>query len=119
ALAVRGKAPWYPRRDEAYIGVLIDDLTSNGTIEPYRMFTSRAEYRLHLREDNADLRLSEQGFELGVVPPARFDALRAKRDAVERELQRLGALWVTPANARGAALERQLGIAVSRETSAI
>ncbi|HJW05774.1 MAG TPA: tRNA uridine-5-carboxymethylaminomethyl(34) synthesis enzyme MnmG [Rhodanobacter sp.] len=119
ALAVHGKAPWYPRRDEAYLGVLIDDLTSNGTIEPYRMFTSRAEYRLHLREDNADLRLTEQGFALGVVPPARFDALRAKRDAVERELQRLGTLWVTPANARGAALERQLGIAVSRETSAI
>jgi tRNA uridine 5-carboxymethylaminomethyl modification enzyme len=119
ALAVQGKAPWYPRRDEAYIGVLIDDLTSNGTIEPYRMFTSRAEYRLHLREDNADLRLTEKGFELGAVPQARFDALRAKRDAVERELQRLGTLWVTPANARGAAVERQLGIAVSRETSAI
>ncbi|HZY33236.1 MAG TPA: tRNA uridine-5-carboxymethylaminomethyl(34) synthesis enzyme MnmG, partial [Rhodanobacter sp.] len=119
ALAVQGKAPWYPRRDEAYIGVLIDDLTSNGTIEPYRMFTSRAEYRLHLREDNADLRLTEKGFELGVVPQARFDALRAKRDAVEHELQRLGALWVTPANARGAAVERQLGIAVSRETSVI
>jgi len=119
ALAVQGKAPWYPRRDEAYIGVLIDDLTSNGTIEPYRMFTSRAEYRLHLREDNADLRLTERGFALGVVPQARFDALRAKRDAVERELQRLGALWVTPMNARGAAVERQLGITVSRETSAI
>ena len=119
ALVVQGKAPWYPRRDEAYIGVLIDDLTSNGTIEPYRMFTSRAEYRLHLREDNADLRLTEKGFELGVVPQARFDALRAKRDAVEHELQRLGALWVTPANARGAAVERQLGIAVSRETSVI
>jgi tRNA uridine 5-carboxymethylaminomethyl modification enzyme len=119
ALAVQGKAPWYPRRDEAYIGVLIDDLTSNGTIEPYRMFTSRAEYRLHLREDNADLRLTEKGFELGVVPQPRFDALRAKREAVERELQRLGALWVTPANARGAAVERQLGIVVSRETSAI
>ncbi|KZC16962.1 MULTISPECIES: tRNA uridine-5-carboxymethylaminomethyl(34) synthesis enzyme MnmG [unclassified Rhodanobacter] len=119
ALAVQGKAPWHPRRDEAYIGVLIDDLTSNGTIEPYRMFTSRAEYRLHLREDNADLRLTEKGFELGVVPQVRFDAMRAKRDAVERELQRLGALWVAPANARGAAVERRLGIAVSRETSAI
>ncbi|HEY8585197.1 MAG TPA: tRNA uridine-5-carboxymethylaminomethyl(34) synthesis enzyme MnmG [Rhodanobacter sp.] len=119
ALAVQGKAPWYPRRDEAYIGVLIDDLTSNGTIEPYRMFTSRAEYRLHLREDNADLRLTEKGHELGVVPSRRFDALRSKRDAVERELQRLGALWVTPANPRGAAVERELGIAVSRETSAV
>ncbi|WP_426701701.1 tRNA uridine-5-carboxymethylaminomethyl(34) synthesis enzyme MnmG [Rhodanobacter sp. Col0626] len=119
ALAVQGKAPWYPRRDEAYIGVLIDDLTSNGTIEPYRMFTSRAEYRLHLREDNADLRLTEKGFELGVVPQQRFDALRSKREAVERELQRLGGLWVTPGNALGKHVEDQLGIAVSRETSAI
>jgi tRNA uridine 5-carboxymethylaminomethyl modification enzyme len=119
ALAVQGKAPWYPRRDEAYIGVLIDDLTSNGTVEPYRMFTSRAEYRLHLREDNADLRLSEQGFELGVVPQARYDALRAKRAAVERELQRLAGLWATPGNALGVAVERQLGVALSRETNAM
>jgi tRNA uridine 5-carboxymethylaminomethyl modification enzyme len=119
ALAVHGKAPWYPRRDEAYVGVLIDDLTSNGTIEPYRMFTSRAEYRLHLREDNADLRLTETGYALGVVPQARFDALRTKRDAVERETQRLGALWAAPNNPLGAAIERQLGIAVSRETNAL
>jgi tRNA uridine 5-carboxymethylaminomethyl modification enzyme len=119
ALAVHGKAPWYPRRDEAYVGVLIDDLTSNGTIEPYRMFTSRAEYRLHLREDNADLRLTETGHALGVVPQERFDALRAKRDAVEREVQRLGALWAAPNNALGAAIERQLGVAVSRETNAL
>ncbi|MFC4763417.1 tRNA uridine-5-carboxymethylaminomethyl(34) synthesis enzyme MnmG [Dyella koreensis] len=119
ALAVQGKAPWYPRRDEAYIGVLIDDLTSNGTIEPYRMFTSRAEYRLHLREDNADLRLTETGHALGVVLQSRFDALRAKRDAVERETQRLGTLWAAPNNALGAAIERQLGIAVSRETNAL
>jgi tRNA uridine 5-carboxymethylaminomethyl modification enzyme len=119
ALAVQGKTPWYPRRDEAYIGVLIDDLTSNGTIEPYRMFTSRAEYRLHLREDNADLRLTETGHQLGVVPQERFDALRTKRDAVEREIQRLGALWAAPNNALGAAIERQLGIAVSRETNAL
>jgi len=119
ALAVQGKAPWYPRRDEAYVGVLIDDLTSNGTIEPYRMFTSRAEYRLHLREDNADLRLTETGYQLGVVPPERFDALRTKREAVEREVQRLGSLWAAPNNALGAAIERQLGVAVSRETSAL
>jgi len=119
ALATQGKAPWYPRRDEAYIGVLIDDLTTNGTIEPYRMFTSRAEYRLHLREDNADLRLTETGHALGVVPQARFDALRAKREAVERETQRLGTLWAAPNNALGAAVERHLGIAVSRETNAL
>ncbi|MGN2246737.1 tRNA uridine-5-carboxymethylaminomethyl(34) synthesis enzyme MnmG [Frateuria sp. GZRR35] len=119
ARMVRGEAPWYPRRDEAYVGVLIDDLTSNGTLEPYRMFTSRAEYRLHLREDNADLRLTEQGFALGVVPQARFDALRAKREAVERETQRLASQWAAPTNALGAAIERQLGITVSRETNAL
>lgn len=119
ALAVQGKAPWYPRRDEAYIGVLIDDLTSNGTIEPYRMFTSRAEYRLHLREDNADLRLTETGHALGVVPQERFDALRRKRDAVEHETLRLRGLWAAPTNALGAAVERHLGLAVSRETNAL
>ena len=119
ALATQGKAPWYPRRDEAYIGVLIDDLTSNGTIEPYRMFTSRAEYRLHLREDNADLRLTETGHALGVVPQDRFDALRRKREAVEQETQRLRGLWAAPNNALGAAIEQQLGIAVSRETHAL
>lgn len=119
ARGVSGETPWYPRRDEAYIGVLIDDLTSNGTLEPYRMFTSRAEYRLHLREDNADLRLTEQGFALGVVPQARFDALRAKREAVERETQRLASLWAAPTNALGAAIERQLGFAVSREANAL
>ncbi|HXD38819.1 MAG TPA: tRNA uridine-5-carboxymethylaminomethyl(34) synthesis enzyme MnmG [Rhodanobacter sp.] len=119
ARGVRGEAPWYPRRDEAYTGVLIDDLTSNGTIEPYRMFTSRAEYRLHLREDNADFRLTEKGFELGVVPQARYDALLARRDAVERETRRLGALWAAPNNALGMAVQRELGVTVSRETSAI
>ena len=119
ARMAQGEAPWYPRRDEAYVGVLIDDLTSNGTLEPYRMFTSRAEYRLHLREDNADLRLTEQGFALGVVPQARFGALCAKREAVERETRRLATLWAAPNNALGAAIERQLGIVVSRETNAL
>jgi tRNA uridine 5-carboxymethylaminomethyl modification enzyme len=83
------------------------------------MFTSRAEYRLHLREDNADLRLTEQGYALGVVPQARYDALRTKRDAVERESQRLATLWAAPNNALGAAIERQLGIAVNHETHAL
>ncbi|HEX7113226.1 MAG TPA: tRNA uridine-5-carboxymethylaminomethyl(34) synthesis enzyme MnmG [Mizugakiibacter sp.] len=111
-----GREPWTPRRDEAYIGVLIDDLVSNGTREPYRMFTSRAEYRLHLREDNADLRLTEQGFALGVVPPERYDVLCRKREAVERESARLKALWAAPGNALGAAIARDLGVTLTRET---
>ncbi|WP_426285940.1 tRNA uridine-5-carboxymethylaminomethyl(34) synthesis enzyme MnmG [Luteibacter sp. E-22] len=119
ALAIRGDAPWYPRRDEAYIGVLIDDLTTNGTIEPYRMFTSRAEYRLHLREDNADLRLTAQGHARGVVSDERFHRLEAKREATERETARLRGLWAAPGNALGAAIERTLGIALSRETHAL
>ncbi|MGH8233139.1 MAG: tRNA uridine-5-carboxymethylaminomethyl(34) synthesis enzyme MnmG [Rhodanobacteraceae bacterium] len=119
ARATRDAEPWWPRRDEAYVGVLIDDLTTNGTIEPYRMFTSRAEYRLHLREDNADLRLTEKGFELGLVPRARFDAMRAKRDAVTRETARLKALWASPNNALGAALQRDRGITLAHEANAL
>ena len=119
ARATQDRAPWTPRRDEAYIGVLIDDLVTNGTLEPYRMFTSRAEYRLQLREDNADLRLTGVGFELGCVPASRHEATLRKREAIERESGRLRALWATPANARGAALERGLGIALSRETCAL
>jgi len=118
ARATQGREPWTPRRDEAYIGVLVDDLVTNGTSEPYRMFTSRAEYRLQLREDNADLRLTERGFALGCVEPERVDALRRKREAIEREEARLAALWASPANALGQSLETQLGIAVSRETNA-
>ncbi|HET6913947.1 MAG TPA: tRNA uridine-5-carboxymethylaminomethyl(34) synthesis enzyme MnmG [Rhodanobacteraceae bacterium] len=120
ARASREQAPWWPRRDEAYIGVLVDDLTTQGTIEPYRMFTSRAEYRLHLREDNADLRLTEKGHELGVVPQQRFDALRRKREAVERETQRLRALHVAPADPRGIALANsQHAITLSRDSNAL
>jgi tRNA uridine 5-carboxymethylaminomethyl modification enzyme len=119
ALAARGDPPWWPRRHQAYIGVLIDDLTTNGTVEPYRMFTSRAEYRLALREDNADLRLTQKGFELGLVAQARFDAMRAKRAAVERETQRLKAIWATPDNARGLALQARHGITLAHETNAL
>ncbi|HET8553945.1 MAG TPA: tRNA uridine-5-carboxymethylaminomethyl(34) synthesis enzyme MnmG [Rhodanobacteraceae bacterium] len=119
ARATADKAPWYPRRDEAYLGVLVDDLTSNGTLEPYRMFTSRAEYRLSLREDNADLRLTETGFELGVVPQARFDAMRRKRDAVAAETARLKALWATPDNALGVALKTRHDITLQREANGL
>ena len=118
ARATRGEAPWTPRRDEAYIGVLIDDLTTNGVLEPYRMFTSRAEYRLQLREDNADLRLTGRGRELGLVDDARWRHFSEKREAIERESSRLKALWAAPGNALGRELEETLGVAVSRETSA-
>ncbi len=99
--------------------MLVDDLTSNGTLEPYRMFTSRAEYRLQLREDNADLRLTEKGFELGVVDTARRDAMRRKRDAAAAETERLGHLWVVPGNALAQALEHERGIQVTHEASAL
>lgn len=114
-----GEAPWCPRRDEAYIGVLIDDLTTNGTIEPYRMFTSRAEYRLHLREDNADLRLTEAGHALGLVDDERLSRLVAKREATELETARLRGTWAAPGNALGAAVTASLGLPLSRETNAL
>jgi len=95
-LFVQGKEAWCPRRDQAYLGVLVDDLVTRGVSEPYRMFTSRAEYRLSLREDNADMRLTEIGRELGVVDDVRWDAFSRKRDAVSRETERLRTTWVNP-----------------------
>ena len=97
-LAALDKEAWYPRRDEAYLGVLVDDLITRGVQEPYRMFTSRAEYRLSLREDNADARLTEIGRSLGLVDDKRWDSFNRKRDAVSRETKRLSGIWVSPKN---------------------
>jgi tRNA uridine 5-carboxymethylaminomethyl modification enzyme len=101
ALQVQEKEPWTPRRDEAYLGVLADDLITRGVSEPYRMFTSRAEYRLSLREDNADLRLTEQGRQLGLVGEQRWTAFCEKREAIAREQERLKSTWVQPAKLDG------------------
>ncbi len=117
ARRAKGLEAWWPRRDEAYLGVLVDDLITLGTKEPYRMFTSRAEYRLLLREDNADLRLTEAGRELGLVDDARWAAFSTKREAIERESARLKANWVQPGTAAAEAIEARTGKALTREYS--
>lgn len=114
ALQVQDKEAWTPRRDEAYIGVLIDDLITRGTQEPYRMFTSRAEYRLILREDNADLRLTEKGCELGLVNDVRWQAFSDKKEAIERETTRIKNLVVQPNSPAGQQLNQQLEKPLSR-----
>jgi tRNA uridine 5-carboxymethylaminomethyl modification enzyme len=117
ALFVKGAPPWCPRRDEGYVGVLVDDLVTRGVSEPYRMFTSRAEYRIMLREDNADLRLTETGRRLGVVDDSRWDAFNRKRDAIAREQERLKSTWVNPKSLPAGAAERVLGKPIEREYS--
>ena len=112
---VEGVAGWCPRRDEAYLGVLVDDLITRGVSEPYRMFTSRAEYRLQLREDNADLRLTEHGRRLGVVDDARWDAFCRKRDAIAMETERLKSTYVNPNIVARETAERVLGQPLERE----
>lgn len=115
ALQVKGQGPWLPTRDQAYLGVLVDDLITKGVTEPYRMFTSRAEFRLQLREDNADMRLTEAARHMGLVDDARWEAFNRKRDAVSRETERLKSTWIHPKIVSAAEAERVLGKAIDHE----
>ncbi len=115
ARLARDLEPWWPKRHEAYLGVLVDDLVTRGVTEPYRMFTSRAEYRLQLREDNADLRLTEQGRKLGLVDDVRWQAFENKRESIEREVQRLRATWLRKPAVSSEAGERVLGQELERD----
>jgi|TARA_R110000851_G_scaffold308369_1_gene467224 tRNA uridine 5-carboxymethylaminomethyl modification enzyme len=117
SLFVKEQDPWLPKRSEAYMGVLVDDLITRGVSEPYRMFTSRAEYRLSLREDNADMRLTDQARQLGLIDDARWDAFNRKRDAVTSEVARLKSTWVQPQKLSSESAEQVLGKQIEREYS--
>lgn len=114
-LRAQGKEGWYPNRDQAYLGVMVDDLITLGTKEPYRMFTSRAEYRLMLREDNADLRLTEAGRRLGIVSDDRWESFCRKRDAIEQQGARLRTIWVKPGTPEAKLVEAKVGTELTRE----
>jgi len=117
ALQVQDKEPWYPTRDQAYIGVLVDDLITRGTKEPYRMFTSRAEYRLQLREDNADLRLTEVAHSLGLIDDDRWRDFCEKREAITQEQQRLSSTWLQPGTVPDEQAQAVLGNTLKKEAN--